>query len=583
MNYKILLILSFLATLLFSNEGKYSSYPSKQTLNLTLNSPILLNPNADKYHRTFFANLTKAQLYIKRHKKLAFSQEEEAFLSDYNINFANISIQKSLLTGSDKDTAAQNFKFHAEKLSDALALSEVNTLDISFTIRDVLKDSIVLEGYKTIYEEGKFSFSEFYTITLDHFDINSFSASLNLLRFIILNPMKPYTNKEITPQAKKTIVQEYSKDTIKQISFNNKRQFIKVYAKNVETPEYKLSSYFKLTPNTLIKFNSDNEVQVTQAQAKEYCEIFDMRAIVTNRGDNFTTFKCIGTQQKRINYIPRYALKDTPALLKFKDLLANQKETIVFNEKKNINEIWDLELGIKVFSFESVYELINYDLPKEAHYMLIDKNYKTMNTLSKTKEQIFIYEAGSKIKMLNPKTQKLYTDLHYFIKLKKSLKIKGNSLYFYINHSVYSLYKEHGFKYQDYIAKYVIDTYIDPKTKLMWQNNNGLKKLSYDNAKYYCRNLNIGFVKGWRLPSAKEIQTIKERRGYKHKQSISGRSFIKKELFNSSQISWQNFWTSTKNDIDTGKVMGISFNFPNNKMWYPPSKKLYTRCVRVYK
>ncbi|MBL0707907.1 MAG: DUF1566 domain-containing protein [Sulfurimonas sp.] len=567
---------------IYSSESKYSTYPSKKSLTLILNTPILLNPNADKYHKTFFTNMIKAQLFLQRNKNIAFTKDERSALSAYNTKFKSISIAKSLLTGSDKDTAAQNFKFDAQKLSDALALTQTNTLDISLTIRDVLEKSIVIEGYRTINEEGKFSFSEFYTITLDDFDISSYSNCVNLMRFIILNPMKPYTNKEITPEAKETVVQEYSKDTIKQISYNNKKQFIKVYAKNITVDQYFLSSYFKLTPNSLIGYNSKNEVEIPALQAKEYCKIFDMKAQLSSSADKLT-FKCIGAQQKRINYIPRYALKDTPSLVKFKELLANKKETIVYNKKKNINEIWDIELGVKVFSFKYVFELMSYDLPKDARYMLLDTHYHKMDKLSSHTKQILIYETAKKHRVLNPKTQNFYTDLKYEATLHRSMKISDNSIDFKIDRSVYKLYKENGFEYQNFIAKYVIDTYIDPKSKLMWQNNDGLKKLTYDSARSYCSSLKVGFVSGWRVPTEKEILTIKEKKSYRHKQSLSNSSFIKKELSNSSKISWQNFWTSTKNDLNTNSMIGVSFNFPSSGTWYSLNKELYIRCVRDFR
>jgi hypothetical protein len=57
----------------------------------------------------------------------------------------------------------------------------------------------------------------------------------------------------------------------------------------------------------------------------------------------------------------------------------------------------------------------------------------------------------------------------------------------------------------------------DSKTGLTWQDNSAVKetKMTWQDTKSYCSELNLGGYSDWRLPNIKELQSIVDIRKYK--------------------------------------------------------------------
>jgi len=54
------------------------------------------------------------------------------------------------------------------------------------------------------------------------------------------------------------------------------------------------------------------------------------------------------------------------------------------------------------------------------------------------------------------------------------------------------------------------DSYIDTKTKLIWQDDTASKSIKKDwqGALLFCKNFSLATDKNWRLPSIKELETV---------------------------------------------------------------------------
>jgi hypothetical protein len=91
-------------------------------------------------------------------------------------------------------------------------------------------------------------------------------------------------------------------------------------------------------------------------------------------------------------------------------------------------------------------------------------------------------------------------------------------------------------------------TVIDKATGLMWQKSDSLKGMDWEEALEYAENLKIGGYDDWRLPNAKELQSIVD---YSRAPQTSSSAAID-PVFNISSIkdpegdsNYPFFWTST--------------------------------------
>lgn len=110
---------------------------------------------------------------------------------------------------------------------------------------------------------------------------------------------------------------------------------------------------------------------------------------------------------------------------------------------------------------------------------------------------------------------------------------------------------------------------VDPKTKLMWQDDKESKiiKLNFKKAKEYCEDLVVGGFNDWRLPTAKEMSTLFNTKNHAFKK------FIKNPKNN------ETYWLFNFNYVETKK--GFIFRkFPNNVIGMDHNILLHVRCVR---
>ena len=114
------------------------------------------------------------------------------------------------------------------------------------------------------------------------------------------------------------------------------------------------------------------------------------------------------------------------------------------------------------------------------------------------------------------------------------------------------------------------DTFTDAKTGLTWQDNiaSATVEKNWNDAKEYCRNLNLDGYSDWRLPSIKELQSIVDitkydpaiKSGFKH-------------------IASNFYWSSSPNVSDSSSAWRVDFN-DGYAYYYDKSYKGYVRCVR---
>jgi Protein of unknown function (DUF1566) len=111
-------------------------------------------------------------------------------------------------------------------------------------------------------------------------------------------------------------------------------------------------------------------------------------------------------------------------------------------------------------------------------------------------------------------------------------------------------------------------TVYDTKTKLTWQQAVPPGTYTWAGAKTYCAGLNLGGT-GWRLPTAKELQTIVD--------DSETSPAIDTTAFPSTPAGW--FWSSSPAAYESSKAWGVNFDdgFTNNVVVSVPGSVL---CVR---
>ena len=105
---------------------------------------------------------------------------------------------------------------------------------------------------------------------------------------------------------------------------------------------------------------------------------------------------------------------------------------------------------------------------------------------------------------------------------------------------------------------------------LEWQDNTEAKttKLSWDEAKSYCQNLNLASHSDWRLPSIKELQNIVDVSRYKPS--------IKRDFKN---VASNNYWSSSQGVSDAKNAWHVYFKYGYTG-YNAKSNEGYVRCVR---
>ena len=115
------------------------------------------------------------------------------------------------------------------------------------------------------------------------------------------------------------------------------------------------------------------------------------------------------------------------------------------------------------------------------------------------------------------------------------------------------------------------DVFVDSKTGLTWQDNSAIKetKMTWQDAKSYCRELSLGGYSDWRLPNIKELQSIVDISRYN--------PAIKKGFKYVTTSDY--YWSSSVYVLDTKYAWIVYFE---NGYAFNDSKtnKNYVRCVR---
>ncbi len=109
-------------------------------------------------------------------------------------------------------------------------------------------------------------------------------------------------------------------------------------------------------------------------------------------------------------------------------------------------------------------------------------------------------------------------------------------------------------------------TILDLASGLVWQQADSGTPLNWEGALDYCENLSLGGREDWRLPNAKELQSIVD---YSRSPQTSGTAAIDPLFYVSELESW--YWTSTTH-LDTSPsnavyiAFGQAFGLPNGNL-----------------
>jgi hypothetical protein len=110
-------------------------------------------------------------------------------------------------------------------------------------------------------------------------------------------------------------------------------------------------------------------------------------------------------------------------------------------------------------------------------------------------------------------------------------------------------------------------TWIDPLTHLEWQCENP-GRMNWHAAQSYARSLSIDGKEDWRLPTAKELETLLDRSKY--------RPVIRKEVPFRDNLS---YWSSTTFGPAKNSAWIVMFDGAYVLSYYK-TNEYYIRCVR---
>jgi len=117
------------------------------------------------------------------------------------------------------------------------------------------------------------------------------------------------------------------------------------------------------------------------------------------------------------------------------------------------------------------------------------------------------------------------------------------------------------------------DVVIDKDRKLMWQDDKAVinNKMNWQEARKYCKNLNLAGFSDWRLPTIQELSTIIDLDRYN--------PAIAKE-FKNVRSEW--YWTNTSYADDSSNAWTFYFKNGDDDD-YGKDNNYYVRCVRKIK
>ncbi len=121
-----------------------------------------------------------------------------------------------------------------------------------------------------------------------------------------------------------------------------------------------------------------------------------------------------------------------------------------------------------------------------------------------------------------------------------------------------------------YFIYLLIFTSLYSQEPLMWQDNEAVKMQEYDidEAKTYCKTLELNGYNDWRLPSIKELFSIVD---------IKKRDPAITDSINFCASDY--YWSSTVFVSDEYSYWSIDFNDGRVKV-FSPGNSFYVRCVR---
>ena len=160
-------------------------------------------------------------------------------------------------------------------------------------------------------------------------------------------------------------------------------------------------------------------------------------------------------------------------------------------------------------------------------------------------------------------------------KVKKKQKIKVQEAKRYDKPVVAQKYKEpQSISYGRFIdrGEFIEDT----DTRLFWQKDGKSSgKLNFYQAKEYAKNLNLGGVKGWRVPTAQELESI-----FPAVEKPFINSFYNAMEYNRGKDRWTSYWTS---ELDTSmQDYAYVYHWYSNggkNNCYASKNYVYVRCV----
>lgn len=115
------------------------------------------------------------------------------------------------------------------------------------------------------------------------------------------------------------------------------------------------------------------------------------------------------------------------------------------------------------------------------------------------------------------------------------------------------------------------ETVTDSINGLIWQDNTDVKSIrkNFQEAKAYCETLNLEGMRGWRLPSVKELQSIID--------ITRAEPTIKNTFSNVDSIGY--YWSSTPYAPDNTYAWSVYF-YDGKTEKADKTQKGFIRCVK---
>ncbi len=112
---------------------------------------------------------------------------------------------------------------------------------------------------------------------------------------------------------------------------------------------------------------------------------------------------------------------------------------------------------------------------------------------------------------------------------------------------------------------------VDYATNLIWQKEDSKKLLTFEEAKEYCKNLEIEGYKNWRVPEIKELYSLLDYSTPSKERALIDKKFLSTPL---KSKKYNSYWSNT---IENNRPLIVNFGDILN---YKESKKNFVRCVR---